>query len=235
MDYQAWKDRVRSFSEGLLKLPGKIDVTIEIAPPLSENALEPIAEKWPSGIPDALQRLWIEGSSRFNCHYVWTPPSNELPLLKHIFDNQNYIYGGVCFEPADEIYPGNSGVDPNDDLMGAVVGDEGLALWCNCAIFLQIRNGDCLALDPSRCPADPAVVYLVHDEAESGYISNSLTDFLTAWTKLSFIGPEHWLLDYWLDADSGSIDPAKHKTLELSKLLSPRPYTARAAKSTEPE
>ena len=127
MDYRAWTDSVRSFSEALRKLPGEIDVTIEIEPPLTESAFEPIAEKWSSGLPDALRQLWTEGSSRVNCPYVWTPPPNERPLLDQIFEYNNYIYGGVRFEAADQIYPGNSGADPNDDLMAETVGDDGLA------------------------------------------------------------------------------------------------------------
>ena len=228
MDYQKWTAGVRSFSEALRELPGEIDVTVEIDLQLPDSEIVAIQEKWPGGLPDALRLLWTNGSARINCPYVWAPPPNELSLLNQIFEHNNYIYGGVRFEAAGKIYPGNFGADPNDDLMRQTVGNEGLALWCNCAVFLYIGNGDCLGLDPNRCPDDPAVVYLVHDDAESGYIAGSFTSFLAAWTKLSFIGPEFWLLDYWHDPDSESIDPAKHMTSELRTLLSPRENVTRA-------
>jgi hypothetical protein len=112
--------------------------------------------------------------------------------------------------------------------MRDTVGNDGFALWCSCAVFLQVGNGDCLGFDLTRSPDDPAVAYLVHDGRDSRIISKSFTEFLDGWTLLSFIGPESWLLSYWLDAESESIDPGKHMTSELRGLLSPRMSTPTA-------
>jgi hypothetical protein len=222
IDYRAWVERVRAFSEGLRGLPGKINVTVQIEPTISEEALEDVSKKWISGLPEALHRLWREGSSAINCRYVWTPSEAELSRLHEVFDSNDYIYGGARFEPATSIFPGNSGAEPDDDCMSETVGKQGLDLWCRCAVFLHVGNGDCLGLDPGTHPDDPAVVYLLHDGEESGQISPSFTDFLAAWEELSYIGPEFWLLDYWLDWDHGVIDVTKHKARELRELLSPR-------------
>ncbi|HZJ14129.1 MAG TPA: hypothetical protein VFD27_03720, partial [Chthoniobacteraceae bacterium] len=164
----------------------------------------------------------MEGSSRINCRYVWRPPAEELPLLHAVFEYNNYIYGGVEFKTAEEIFPGNSGADPNDDLMRKTVGDFGHALWCRAAVFLEVCNGDCLGLDIESNAADPPVAYLLHDGEESNYISRSFSEFLASWSELSFIGPEFWLLDYWADPETGMIDPRNYKTDELRSLLSPR-------------
>ena len=112
--------------------------------------------------------------------------------------------------------------------MVETIGRGGLDLWCRCAVFLHVGNGDCLGLDPSTNLDDPAVVYLLHDGEESGQISPTFSDFLAAWEALSYIGPEFWLLDYWLDWDRGEIDCKKHKTTELRNLLAPRDETTKA-------
>ncbi len=228
MNYHTWTERVRAFSEGLRMLPGEIDSTLEIDPPFGVQQIDALAVRWPTGLPASLRQLWSEGSARVNCPYAWTPPSDELPSLSEIFEHSDYIYGGARFVHAEEIYPGNSGADADDKDMADVLGKAGLDFWCRCAVFLQVGNGDCLGLDPESGIDDPPVVYLVHDEDESSVISPSLSEFLVAWEELSYIGPEFWLLDYWVDADRGAIDTAKHKTTELRRLLTPRPTTTKA-------
>lgn len=222
MDYRAWTDHVREFSAAIRQLPGEVRCTLQIDPPLDNTDLAGLKSKWPDGLPPTLRELWTAGSGRVFCRYVWTPPPAELPCLREIFPSQRSIYGGVRFDPAREVFPGNSGADPSDEDMLAVLGRRGLDLWCRSALFLPIGNGDYLGLDTQDHPEDPPVVYLVHDGPESACISRSLSDFLRDWTELSFIGPEFWLLDYWIDHQAGRLDPAKHKTAELRRLLSPR-------------
>lgn len=227
-DYSKWVERVRHFSEALRLLPGEINVNVSIAPPIDEETLRVVSSKWPSGLPAVLRQLWSDGSSCIDCKYWWRPPSEELPKLHEVFESNNFIYGGVRFEPASEVFPGNSGVKPDDEEMAEAFGESGLELWSRCAVFLHVGNGDCLGLDPESGSDDPPVVYLVHDDDESGVISPSLSEFLAAWQELSYIGPEFWLLDYWLDADRQGLDITKHKTEELRRLLTPRPQTTKA-------
>jgi hypothetical protein len=235
IDYFQWVERVRRFSEGLRQLPGEINVGVEIAPTISEEQLEEAAAKWGGRLPAALGRFWREGSSALDCKYWWKPPDQELPALHEVFESNNFIYGGVRFLPATRIYPGNGGADPDDEDMLEVFGKSGMELWCRCAVFLHVGNGDCLGLDTSTNWDDPAVVYLLHDGEESGQISPTFSGFLAAWEELSYIGPEFWLLDYWLDWDRGAIDCTKHKTAELRKLLSPRDQIAAAKQDVTPD
>lgn len=230
MDYRAWINHVRAFSESLRKIPGEIDCTIEIDPPLDPSEIAPIEAKWPTGLPDSLKDLWTSGSRRVNCRYIWTPSQSDLPRLQEILGESNYrLYGGVRFEPAHEIFPGNSGADPNDQAILETLGSHDLALWCRCAIFLRVGDGDCLGLDPERNPTDPAVVYLMHDQPGSSYIAQTFTEFIRDWTELSFIGPEVWLLEPWIvDRETGRMDTTKLKTDDLRRLLNPRSESHRA-------
>jgi len=229
MNYRAWIDHVRAFAEGLQKVPGKIACTIQIDPPLSSAALSDLESKWSNGLPESLKDLWTWGSGRVSCQYVWTPTREELPRLNEIFESNDYIYGGDRFEPAHALFPGNSGADPNDMEMLGPLGRRDFDRLCKSALFLHVGNGDYLGLDTEKNPSDPPVVYHMHDEPASFYLSPSFSSFLKDWTELSFIGPEFWLLDYWFvrengrnDRENGRIDTTRHKTDDLRRLLSPR-------------
>ncbi len=222
MDYREWTNHVTNFAESLRELPGEIDVNLQIDPPLDEASISALAGNWADKIPQSLQSLWREGSGRVNCDYAWAPPADELPRLEEVFDGEDAIYGGPRFEPAEKIYPGNSGINPDHPELAEFYGVEQFELWGRAAVFLQVGNGDQLALDAQVNADDPPVVYLVHDDDCSSVISPSLSDFLTAWRELSFIGPEFWLLDHWFDWERKTIDLSMHKTSELRELLTPR-------------
>ncbi len=221
MNYRDWTDRVRLFSESLRRLPGDIEVSIEIAPPVSQRELDELSPKWPTGIPESLRKLWTEGSAQINCPYYWEPPSYQLAELKSVFDYNNYIYGGARFYPPNEVFPGNSGAEIDDLLVRETLGKFGQELWCRSAVFLHVGNGDCLGLDPESNSVDPRVAYLLHDGEETDYIADSFSEFLATWEEVSYIGPEIWLLDYWIDPATQRIDPNRYKTGTLRKLLTP--------------
>jgi SMI1/KNR4 family protein SUKH-1 len=88
-----------------------------------------------------------------------------------------------------------------------VAEEEGQRLiWESARPFLNLNNGDYLALD-FRVATEPPVVYLNHDD-ESVTIAPSFDEFLRSWERLCYVGPEHWLLlefvgaDGFLDGDS---------------------------------
>lgn len=223
MDYREWVNDVKAFSESLSRVPGELDLTVEIDPTLTAEELEFIAAKWSVPVPSPLQRLWLEGSSRLNCTYVWTPTDVELPKLGEIFEsNEYYIYGGVSFEPAQDVFPGNSGIDINDEYTAKWVKKNDLATWCTSAVFLYMMNGDALALDLSTSLDDPAVVYLDHEDGTASCLARSFTQFIRDWARLCYLGPEIWLLREWIDKDTGYINSNSEKTTLLRQLLSPR-------------
>ncbi len=228
MDYKAWADRATHFLNEMEKLPGKLSLTVEVAPPLTISELAAIRSRWQRHLPGELIRFWTEASSHYFGYYNWTPRSNERRQLKQVFPYNDFIYGDPQFLAASEVDP-----IPMDasvfgrDLMPNEQADaeRSMALWSRSVIFFRILNGDCLGLDadaPGCDPDDPPVVYLCHDTPSSGQISPSFTDFLTEWEKLSYIGPEWWLLDSWLDAGTKRISASNHLTSELRQLLSPR-------------
>ncbi|MFC0019521.1 SMI1/KNR4 family protein [Roseibacillus persicicus] len=220
MDFKELICEVRTFSERLRDLSGEVELSIEIAPPIEDARIAQYEKRWPKGIPNSLRELWTTGSEQINCPYAWTPLDGDQQRLERIFEGQDSIYGGVRFNSSESIFPGNSGYDQNDRDFEYTLGKEGLSLWCRSAVILDVGNGDCLGLDIKEDYDDPPVVYLVHDDDSSSVISKSFKKFLSDWAQLSFIGPEYWLLDYWIDQD-GFIDIDKYKTSELAVLLTP--------------
>ena len=219
MDFAAWVNDARRFAESMETLEGVTRFELDVAPPLPPEEIEQLSPKWPTGIPKPLQEFWCNGSQHFHCRYVWNPPPTRLLRLKSVFPSNNYIYGGPRFESASEIYPSNSGVEPGDTDMQEEIGDDAYRLWCEASVIMHVGNGDLIALDQTADPVDPPVMYLSHDDESSAVISSSLADFLTSWARLCYIGPEIWLLEYWLDESSGLIDTDRHLTSELRDLL----------------
>ena len=210
------------------RLPGEINVSVEIADPLSPSQLAEIRSRWQRHLPGELIRYWTEGSSNLNGRYVWTPPPQELAYLKSVFEYNTYIYGGPRFIAASEVDP-----EPCDtshfegDIMSGSEEERQrtLDLWGRSIIILDVGNGDCLALDaeaPGCNPDDPPVIYLVHDNSSSDQICPRFSTFLGIWEQMSYIGPEHWLLNYWLDRSSRELSVDLHRTTELRQLLTPR-------------
>jgi hypothetical protein len=218
-DYASWIERARDFVAGLAGLPGEVDVRVDVGPPLSRHEADELAGRLPMGLPSVLRDFLTIGSSRCDCHYCWEPPTRPWPKLKKIVD-QAYIYGGPVLCHASQlavlqVYRSN--------WAEYVVADKNTSrtdreLWTRCTPFANIANGDLLALDTTSQRDDAPVAYLSH-EWRSSIIAPSFTEFLRQWEAMSYIGPEIWLLSYWIQQDTGFIDSAHPKSELLRKLL----------------
>ena len=91
-------------------------------------------------------------------------------------------------------------------------------------------NGDYLALDLRAIETDPPVVYLNHDD-ESFLLSPDFVAFLSAWERLCYIGPEHWLLSEFAGA-GGYLDPTAIERLSCEASSSADQIHDRPAQST---
>lgn len=63
-------------------------------------------------------------------------------------------------------------------------------------------NGDYLAAELGKGSDNPPIVYLSHD-GDSRLLAPSLMDFLKVWEQLCYIGPELWMLEPFLDSETG--------------------------------
>src|SRR5436190_20422812 len=97
MDYQKWTSQAGNFLTAMKSLPGEINVSLEIAVPLTEAELAVIQSKWHRHLPRELVRFWTEGSAHLNGHYWWRPPDSEEADLRKVFEHNSFIYGGPQF------------------------------------------------------------------------------------------------------------------------------------------
>lgn len=188
-DFQAWTKQVEQFHQGLQKLPGDLHLEFSVTQKLSPDALAALEQNWPNGIPQVLRSLWSTGCAGMQCFYIWEQSDD-------VFFSDS-LYGGVDFVAAEDVFPGNSGANPGDELLRETVGVLGHELLCRCAIFHQFGNGDCLGFDPLVNPDDPAVVHLIHDDQASKQISPTFTEFLEKWSRAAFLWPHHWEYGQW--------------------------------------
>jgi hypothetical protein len=188
---------------------------------MTRHEADTLARSLPMGLPPAMRDFLTAGSAHCECHYWWEPPARPWPKLKEIFTDENFIYGGpcICHPETLAVYQ-----ESRTDWAEIYDGDDDESrreceLWTNSSPFASIGNGDMLAFGAEASQEDPPVVYLSHDGGGSSIISPSFTEFLRHWEIMSWIGPEIWLLDYWLDPDSGHIDSAHPKSQLLRTLL----------------
>ncbi len=214
MDYREWLTELRSFLDALHRLPGEVRVEVDIAPPLSNTEARDIASRWPTGLPESLRRFWTEGSARVEYAYDWKPPKPVLERLERIMYVGDMFQQSGYFWSAAEVYPDNAGLSEDP---------PAFEHWARSAALIQIRDGDCLGLDPGADPVNPTVVLLDHEEGECERIAGSFDEFLTMWATLCFIEPSRWNLEAWLDGERGTLDLSQESTAELRKLLTPGP------------
>jgi hypothetical protein len=68
--------------------------------------------------------------------------------------------------------------------------------------FIQAANGDWIAFDVSRAPANCPVCYLSHDGDVSIHnrrLGENFVEFMTHWTNVGCPGPEFWQMEPFYD------------------------------------
>lgn len=73
--------------------------------------------------------------------------------------------------------------------------------------FMFLSNGDLIALDISR-GEEGEVVNLSHERDEPMRLAATFEDFLAAWERLCYVGPECWELEPFVDPMTGYLDPS---------------------------
>jgi hypothetical protein len=80
------------------------------------------------------------------------------------------------------------------------------AVWHNKFAFLDVKNGDLLAVDTAD-DSSRAVVYLSHDDARchGATLAPTFPEFMRRWSEIGCQGPEAWCIEPYLASDG--IDP----------------------------
>jgi hypothetical protein len=220
-DYKLWIQRVASFTDNLAQLAPDFDnVSSEVIvqPPLTESVLSEITSTIDKRVPQELAQFWLTGSRHCRCTYLCGEAKSEIvPQIEKIFGSFQEIYGGVSFINATDL--SQHLINCRDWAEETWIAEypQDKSFWLNSVPFVEMNNGDYLALDATEKTDNPPVVYLSHDE-ESFVIAESFTDFLTHWERLCYIGPEVWMLENFRN-EKGYINSDSVEAKDLRKLL----------------
>jgi hypothetical protein len=187
-----------------------------IVPKASEQHVAALERELGARLPASFRTFLTSGGAGLDCRYVLEPTGDALDRLHELLPDERRIYGGARIAPLADL-PGLS-IGVAEWARDTWVADEDAQrlMWQSSRPFLQLDNGDYLALD-LRNSTDPPVVYLNHDD-ESVTIARSFDEFLRDWEGLCYLGPEHWLLLEFLGAD-GYLDAKSDRAARLRALF----------------
>ncbi len=226
--YSSWIRRAESFVRQLNYLPGMWGISVAIDSPITTDEADGLAERLPFGLPAPLRELYIDGAARCRCRYYWTPGEDYLPQVQEVFPHEMSFYGGPEFIPwtdlrdAHGIHTWWEGAD--DDVTDEQANAR--EVWRHTVPFINVGNGDCVALHVNDDPESLPVVYLCHDDPDSPVtnLSESLDQFLSDWEALCYVGPEIWLLNAFLgEGDGRQLDLEQEKVRRLRNIMLGKP------------
>jgi hypothetical protein len=218
-DYAAWVARAQAFTERLAQLDDAEVYSSAVAPPVGETELGAVERALGPTLPSSLRALFTRGAAGLDCRYAFEPDGPALDRLRQLLPHEIRIYGGARLGPASELPDFSRYVGEWAEDTWVAEWPDQKAIWESALPFAALDNGDYLALDLRGDEADPPVVYLNHDD-ESSVIAGNFVAFLTAWERLCYVGPEHWML-LEFTAAGGHLDPDSDRAAGLRQLLAP--------------
>ena len=205
-----WVHRAIRFTQLLNRFGDETVRSASAADPLTVEELTALQSSLSSEIPSSLADFLLIESGSCNCEYnrtiQHTPTDRAIALLgfeKAYSIAQTNIYGGasLCQSECFGEWNSEAVISMFDD-----IDVECADLWRNSFIFKAIANGDSLGLYVAQETRDPPVVYLDHEGEIHRPIAPSLAHFLREWETLCYVGPEIWMLEEFIDQNTGYLD-----------------------------
>jgi len=216
-DYGAWVGRAQAFTERLAHLDDAEVYSSAVAPPVGEPELGAVERALGPTLPSSLRSFFTRGAASVDCRYAFEPDDAALDRLRELLPHEIRIFGGARLGPASELPEMSRSVGEWAEDTWVAESPDQKAIWKSALPFAALDNGDYLALDLRGDGTDPPVVYLNHDE-ESSVIAGNFVTFLTAWERLCYLGPEHWVLLEFTGV-GGHLDPDSDRAAHLRQLL----------------
>ncbi|MBA4032277.1 MAG: hypothetical protein C0478_15510 [Planctomyces sp.] len=208
-----WVDRALEFTQSLARYGPKGVVSASVSEPLTRSQLQELQATLPCPIPDPIADFLLNESASCNCRYNLTfhrPPKQSVVELlgtdmAGMISAKN-VYGGASLCQSEHFAEWNS-----ESVRGSLDGIGDIdprcsALWRGSFIFAALDSGDFLALDMRGEQSVPPVVYLDHEAEIHRPLAPTLGCFLREWETLGYIGPEHWVLEEFIDLETGYLN-----------------------------
>ena len=92
--------------------------------------------------------------------------------------------------------------------------------WLNAFPFLDLGNGDVIAMDLSAGLSEMPVVYLNHEGSYIPPLADSLKEFLYHWERICYRGPSYWDIREFIDKRSGKLNSDLKAAQQFRKFMS---------------
>ncbi|MCC2669378.1 MAG: hypothetical protein K0Q72_1849 [Armatimonadetes bacterium] len=173
---------------------------LRIAPPATEAEVETVESELGQRLPASFRRVLTDFSAEVE--FRWFLPE-ELPRPPAFGDN----FCGECRWSLSQLTNVDGGRREWIDSCFADPEDAYNRVWHHKLGFLQVDNGDVLALDVLATSAP--VVYLSHDGGEGhGYqLGADFEDFIDRWSLLGCPGAEDWQMLPFITGPTSFLDP----------------------------
>ncbi len=197
-----------------IKLIGGESNGIHIGKPASEQEIIDIEEKLGYKLPESFRDVLLNFARSVDCGWEL----NDCIDLPKEFRG---IFAGEC------IWDVNNLIDIDESRKDWVREcfpnpyDEYDRVWHNKLAFMNVGNGDKIAIDLEKYPEYTPVVYLSHDDGEGhGYIlGHDFKDFIDRWTLIGCPGSEDWQIIPFVDTPTSGINPSCVNALEWKQLI----------------
>lgn len=206
-DFSAkWVAELRSFAErinGSKSFSG--DADLEVGPVLDVPKVAALEATLGRPLPIELRDFLLHGTA-----------SLQFSFEVSIEDGDDDIQGGIELDSESLAGLATDKKSWMDETWIADDEDE-LARWAASFPFCHLSSGDMLGV-VTEGEDQGCVIYLSHD-SESQILSRSFLEFLREWAQCCYLGPEIWMLEPYLNPDTGLLDGNSAEATEMRHLL----------------
>lgn len=200
-NWKNWQSRLESAIYACERIGGK-STFLSIKPPASKDSVRLVESSLGETLPKSFRDVLLQYSGEMS--FYWFLPEEK--IFPSPFQN---IFRGDCSWNIDSLiqldqirrgwiekcFP--DAQNPYD------------SVWHNAFTFLEVGNGDSLAID-LKSSNDGPVVYLSHDGSDShGYLlGENFIDFIDRWSQIGCPGSEDWQILPFTKSKTSFIDPS---------------------------
>lgn len=165
-------------------------------------------------LPKELRNFFLEYSKALH-FYADLPEGLELP------EELNEIFSAYIMLSLDEVVNAEAARRSWAKDCFNNMNDEYDKVWHNKFGIMKVPNGDIIALDTGKNPANPPVVYLSHDDGEGhgAVLGKTFYKYLEAIAEIGFCGNEDWQMLPFIENMEYGINPACKNAGVYKKLL----------------
>jgi cell wall assembly regulator SMI1 len=173
---------------------GNVYPPLVIERPAKEKDVRRVENHLGLRLPQSLRETFLHFSAGFE--FGWSLYKKAIPPLEGVY--RGYLRIGLSdlltLQTTWQDWIKYVFSDPDDPYC---------AVWHNKLPLTDVGDGDMIAIDLNN--PDGHVIYLSHDdESLHGMVlGNNFVDFMTHWSRLGCVGPEGWILEYFVEDVDG--------------------------------